>query len=77
MRADFLLALFLTASLPARGQTPTRAAPGLPGDPQAVVAAAEPFYDFNTPTLKPWHLKAAYQLYDRKGKPSERGTYEY
>lgn len=27
--------------------------------------------------MKPWHLKATYQLYDEKGKPTEQGTYEY
>jgi TonB family protein len=34
-------------------------------------------YDFTDAALKPWHLKATYQLYDEKGKPSEQGTYEY
>jgi len=27
--------------------------------------------------LKPWHLKATYQLYDEKGKPTEQGSFEY
>jgi hypothetical protein len=53
------------------------AAPGLPKDPRAVFAMAAPFYDFESPDLKPWHLKATYQLYDEKGKPTEQGTYEY
>jgi hypothetical protein len=26
--------------------------------------------------MKPWHLKASFQLYDRNGKPSETGTIE-
>lgn len=26
--------------------------------------------------IKPWHLKASFQLYDDKGKPSEQGTME-
>jgi TonB family protein len=50
---------------------------GLPKDPRAVFAAAAPFYDFSDPTLKPWHLKATYQLYDDKGNPSEEGIFEY
>lgn len=27
--------------------------------------------------MKPWHLKATYQLYDEKGNASSQGTYEY
>jgi TonB family protein len=46
-------------------------------DPRAILSAAAPFYDFSDPTLKPWHLKATYQLYDEKGNPSEQGTFEY
>ncbi|MGD0830183.1 MAG: energy transducer TonB [Terracidiphilus sp.] len=49
----------------------------MPKDPRAVFAAAAPFYDFASPELKPWHLKATYQLYDDAGKPSEQGTFEY
>jgi TonB family protein len=50
----------------------------LPKDPAAVFALAAPFYDFTDPALKPWHLKATYQLYDDTGKqPTEQGTYEY
>jgi TonB family protein len=30
----------------------------------------------DNPTLKPWHLKANFQLYDAKGKPAEQGTLE-
>lgn len=63
--------------LPSFGQTDGSAAPGLPKDPRAIFAAAAPFYDFTSPDLKPWHLKATYQLYDEKGKPTEQGTYEY
>lgn len=59
------------------GQSPTTAPQPLPKDPHAILAAAEPFYDFSDPSLKPWHLKATYQLYDEKGKPAEQGTYEY
>lgn len=61
----------------ALGQTPASAGPGLPNDPRAVFAAAAPFYDFSDPALKPWHLKASYQLYDEKGNPDGEGTFEY
>jgi hypothetical protein len=27
--------------------------------------------------MKPWHLKVNFQLFNRNGKPSEQGTYEY
>jgi hypothetical protein len=42
-----------------------------------VIAEARPLYDFSDAALKPWHLKASYQLYDDKGNPSEQGTFEY
>jgi len=49
----------------------------LPKDPRAVLAMAAPFYDFSDASMKPWHLKATYQLYDAKGNASSQGTYEY
>ena len=49
----------------------------MPTDPREILAAAAPFYDFTSPELKPWHLKATYQLYDLKGNPAEQGTWEY
>jgi len=65
------------AALSGFGQTTASDAPGLQKDPRAVFAAAAPFYDFSDPSLKPWHLKASYQLYDEKGKKAEQGTFEY
>jgi TonB family protein len=72
-----VLALFFAATLPGFAQTTGNAGAGLPKDPRGILAAAAPFYDFSSPELKPWHLKATYQLYDEKGKPSEQGVYEY
>jgi TonB family protein len=77
MRIHSLLALFLISLLPCLGQTADNSKPSLPKDPQEVFAAAAPFYDFSDPKLKPWHLKATYQLYDEKGNPGEKGTFEY
>ncbi|MFZ1086312.1 MAG: energy transducer TonB [Terracidiphilus sp.] len=77
MRIVCFFGLILTAVLPGVTQTPANAAPGLPKDPHEIFAAAAPFYDFNSPELKPWHLKATYRLYDENGKPSEQGTFEY
>jgi TonB family protein len=77
MRLPYFCALYLAVVLPGFAQTATNAEPGLPKDPREIFAAAAPFYDFTSPDLKPWHLKATYQLYDEKGKPSEQGIYEY
>jgi TonB family protein len=76
MRLLCFLALIFAGVLPGFGQAAS-AGPGLPKDPREVFAMAAPFYDFSSPELKPWHLKATYQLYDEKGKPSEQGIYEY
>ncbi len=51
--------------------------PELPKNPAEILAMATPFYDFNSSELKPWHLKATYQLYDEKGQPADQGTYEH
>jgi len=77
MRALVTSLFLLAAALPGLGQTAANAGPGLPKDPREILAAAAPFYDFTSANLKPWHLKATYQLYDEKGGPSEQGTYEY
>jgi hypothetical protein len=67
----------LIVPVSAFGQTSVSALPSLPNDPGEILAAAQPLYDFNSADLKPWHLKAAYQLYNQSGKPSEEGTFEY
>jgi TonB family protein len=76
MRKSVFVALFFSAALSALGQA---AAPpqALPKDPREILAMAAPYYNFNDPALKPWHLKATYQLYDDQGKPAEQGTFEY
>lgn len=74
----FITALFcLTALVPSQGQSQGSPIPSLPRDPREILAAAAPFYDFSSATLKPWHIKASYQLYDDSGNPSEHGTFEY
>jgi hypothetical protein len=77
MRAQILLALFLAGALGGFAQNAPVPQPGQIKDPRAILAAAAPFYDFSDPTLKPFHLKATYQLYDDKGNPAEQGTFEY
>jgi TonB family protein len=70
-----LFAIPLQAIRPQTAGTPSN--PTLPKEPRAILEAARPLYDFSDPSLKPWHLKASYQLYDDQGNPSEQGTYEY
>lgn len=77
MRTFLLITISLMALLPSQGQTASNAAAGLPKDSREIFAAAAPFYDFSDPTLKPWHLKATYQLYNEIGDPAEKGSYEY
>ncbi|HEV2214613.1 MAG TPA: hypothetical protein VGR64_04940, partial [Terracidiphilus sp.] len=78
MRRICCLALVLMVALPVWAKTDKppkvdkQSAEGL-----ALLAAAAPHYDFSSPDMKPWHLKAMYQLYDDAGKPMEQGTYEY
>jgi TonB family protein len=77
MRSQLVLALFFVAGFPVLAQTAAAPPQSLPNDPRAILAAAAPFYDFSDPTLKPFHIKATYQLYDQTGKPEEKGAWEY
>lgn len=77
MRSRLVIALLLVAGLRGLGQTAAVAPQNLPLDPRAVLDAATPFYDFSDPSLKPFHIKATYQLYNESGKPAEKGTWEY
>jgi TonB family protein len=77
MRVLSFCALYLAVLLPGFAQTAANTGTPMPTEPREILAAAAPFYDLTSPELKPWHLKATYQLYDEKDKPSEQGTYEY
>jgi hypothetical protein len=77
MRVLTFVAFFSLAIQTGLSQTEANVAPGLPKDPREIFAAAAPSYDFSDASLKPWHLKASYQLYDQNGKPTAQGTYEY
>jgi TonB family protein len=65
----------LASSVSIRGQSGSSSE--LPKDSRQVLMLAAPSYDFSDPSLKPWHLKATYQLYDETGKATSQGTYEY
>ncbi|HKF49266.1 MAG TPA: energy transducer TonB [Terracidiphilus sp.] len=71
------IAALLAISATALAQTGATTVPETPKDPLAVLRAAAPLYDFSNSAMKPWHLKASYQLYDEKGNPASQGTYEY
>jgi TonB family protein len=76
MRAIFVFALclaFVSASLAQTAPTPQ---PELPKDPRALLELAKPHYNFSDPTLRPWHVKASYQIFNEVGKPTEQGTYQ-
>jgi TonB family protein len=74
MRVPSIAFLIFSSALLAAAQAST---PESIRDPRALLAAAAPLYDFANPALKPWHLKAAYQIYDQDGNPGEEGTWEY
>jgi TonB family protein len=59
------------------GQEPTINAEKPLNDPRELLAAAAPLYAFHDASLKPWHLKGLYQVYDENGNPGEQGIYEY
>jgi len=77
MRRHWIPALFLTLALPGFSQTAMTPEPVTPKEPAAILTAASHFYDFKSPELKPWHLKATYQLHDAYGVPTEQGIFEY
>jgi TonB family protein len=70
-------AILLVASVGAAAQTSTPQPPESIKDPKELLAAIRPYYDFDNPALKPWHLKATYQIFDPDGNPGEQGTFEY
>jgi TonB family protein len=52
------------------------AASTMPTDPAELMKLAAEVNGLDSDKLAPWHLKATFQLYDFKGKPTEKGTYE-
>ncbi|HWE84640.1 MAG TPA: energy transducer TonB [Terracidiphilus sp.] len=75
-RAHLIWALF-AAVLPCVFAQSGAPAAALPKDPRAILALAAPLYDFASPDMKPWHVKAKYQLYDLNGNPTGQGEWEY
>jgi len=79
MRRISFLSLSLLYAVTAAGQSsqPTPSSlPAMPKEPAEIFAAAAPLYDFSSASLKPWHLKVSYQLYERYSRHSVQGSYE-
>jgi len=55
----------------------TAASPAEIKSPDALIADIAQHYYFSDLSLKPWHLKASYQIYDETGNPAGQGEYEY
>ncbi len=72
LRILLLLLLAATAS----AAQPDKPASPLPKNPAALLALAAQRNGLSGPNLKPWHIQATYQLYDAKGNPTEKGTFE-
>jgi TonB family protein len=70
-----LILLVVCLDLPA--QEPGQPAPFEPHNPKDFFDAAAPAYNFDDPALKPWHLKASYQIYGENSMPTAQGTYEH
>jgi hypothetical protein len=79
MRLRLLLAVSLLAALHAFCQQATKAPTTqiLPKDARTFFETAIPHYDFSDKKLRPWHLKAHYEIYDFEGKLATEGTWEY
>ena len=63
------------AAMAAPGQASASAA-AMPAEPAQLLTLAAKLNGLDSPELKPWHIKATYETFDRKGGPSGTGTYE-
>lgn len=77
MRILGLIYLAIASGWTISPQSPSSTMSELRNNPRGMLAAALPQYDFGGTSMKPWHMKGAYQLYDESGNPTQQGTYEY
>ena len=49
---------------------------GLPKDPVALLSLGLEENGLHSSTVRPWHIRGHYTLYDEKGKPEDQGVYE-
>jgi len=79
-----LAGALLVWALVASAQTPKSAGasatadagPGLPSDARDIFSLAARLNGLAGSDIKPWHIKAAYQIFDSGGKTQHSGTYE-
>ena len=73
------LACLVILSLPLAAQSAAPASPApdpLPKNPKDILALISATHQLHADGIKPWHLKASFQLYDDKGNPTDKGTLE-
>ncbi len=78
------LPAFGQAAAPAAAPAPMQAAapakeapaPAMPGDPKELMLLAAKTNGLIGDDVKPWHLKATYQLFDDQGNVKDQGSYE-
>lgn len=46
-------------------------------DPKELLTEAQPFYNYDQAGLRPWHLKATYQIFDPLARTSQNGTFDF
>jgi len=67
----YILSIYFTDA-----QTLPIATQSTPHDAVALMRLAPEVNGLNTLDMKPWHIKATYQIYDDEGKPKDQGTFE-
>lgn len=65
----------LLLALPSRSQQPSNPSPEA-SDPKELMMAARELNNLAASGVKPWHIKATFQLFDEQGAISDEGTYE-
>jgi len=73
MRPVLIFCTFVSAASCLMAQTATPSTP-MPKDPAAILQLAQEENNIDMDGLKPWHLKATFQVFDEKGKPTETAT---
>ncbi len=68
--------LFTGAGVSAFAAKPKDGGSSLPKDPAALLALAAQHNGLAGPGLKPWHIKAMYQVYNAKGNVTGKGSFE-
>jgi TonB family protein len=72
----FTLLVVLSAAASSAPKSRRREPDALPKKPAAIIAAAARLNGLTGTGLQPWHIRAAYQAFDKSGKLQESGTYE-